>query len=144
MVKLQMLISGGQLGPVDTNGATTSGTAFDTAQITNALGPSTTVMGIFRVGNIAASTTTLIIEEATEDTFASPSTVVTFTNLTGSDDNKAVAATINIGGNRLRYLRWKVTGGAGATVVCGEFLALPTGITPDTAAKRGFAQFQTV
>lgn len=145
MVPLQNAIFGLCIPPIDGNGTTPTATVFDTAQLTNGLGPATTVLALIAIGNIAGNITTCIIEESADSGFSSPATVVTFTNPTAAgSDNTMIGATINMGGNRQRYLRAKITCGASATLVCAIFVSLPTGITPSTAALRGLAQFQTV
>lgn len=145
MVPLQNAIFAMTIPPQDANGATPTATVFDTAQITNNLGPSTTVFCLIMLGNIAADATSCIVQESSVSNFGSDTaTVVTFTNPTASgSDNTMLGATINMGA-RKRYFRVVFTGGAAATLVTAIFVALPTGISPTTAALRGLAQFQTV
>ncbi|MBU6149829.1 MAG: hypothetical protein KGR25_00155 [Chloroflexi bacterium] len=145
MVSLQNIVFGLSVPPIDTNGATTTATGFDTAQITNGLGPSCTVGVLIAIGNIAANATSCIVQEASDSGFTTDlATVVTFTNPTAAgSDNTLLFATINMGA-RQRYLRAQITGGAGATFVSAVFMALPTGIAPSTAALRGVAQYQNV
>lgn len=146
MVPLQNAIFQLCIPPIDGNGTTPTATSFDTAQLSNGLGPATTVLALIPIGNIAANITECIIEEASNSGFTTNvATVVTFTNPTAAlSDNTMLGATINMGGNRQRYLRAKITCGASATLVCAIFISLPTGISPSTASLRGLAQFQTV
>lgn len=146
MVPLQNAIFGLCIPPIDGNGTTPTATPFDTAQLSNGLGPATTVLALIAIGNIAGNITTCIIEEASDSGFTTDvATVVTFTNPTAAgSDNTMIGATINMGGNRQRYLRTKITCAGSATLVASLFVSLPTGISPSTAALRGLAQFQTV
>jgi hypothetical protein len=145
MVPLQNIVFGLSVPPIDANGTTPTATVFDTAQITNGLGPSCTVGVLISIGNIAANATSCIVQEASDSGFSTDvATVVTFTNPTAAgSDNTLLFATINMGA-RQRYFRVQITGGAGATLVSAVFMALPTGIAPSTATLRGVAQYQNV
>lgn len=122
--------------PLDTNGATTTGTALDLA----GLAPASGVACVISTGNVAADITTLKIQESANDSSYADVTGATFTAPTGaSGDNKTYVCFLRTGGARKRYLRLTVTGGAAATLLSAVWIVNP-GQMPNTETERGTAE----
>lgn len=141
MLHLCNAVFGGFLHPIDSTGATTTSTsAFDIAASGN--GPCYEVLAYLHVGNIAANSSAMNVEESDDNSTWSVvqgvDTTHTWTAATAaSGDNKLWVAHIPMGGVRKRYLRLTITGGAGATLVAGGFIGLRANQSPNSATERG-------
>lgn len=128
------------ISPIDTTGATTNGTAFDTR--TN--GGAGFAVCIVQTGNVAADVTTLKLQQSDDNSSWVDITDGAFTApLATGGDNTIRAAWVPLGGTRRRYLRVTVTGGAGATLVSAVWLAGPISITPNSATESGLTELLT-
>ncbi len=146
MKLLQTLKTPMAFNPLDTTGATTTGTALDlmtggaagTVQGNGA--PVSEVMCILLTGNVAANMTGLSIEESADNSSYTAITGAAFTNPTAaSGDNKVYTCILPVGGTRKRYLRVTATGGAGATLLAGVWVVV-TGQSPNSDTERGTAE----
>ena len=125
------------ISPIDTTGATTDGTAFDT----RTQGGVGFAVCIVQIGNIAADMTALKIQQSDNNSNWVDVTDGGFTlPLATGGDNTIRAAWVPIGGTRRRYLRVTATGGAGATLISAVWLAAPVAITPNSATETGVTE----
>jgi len=138
MVFTQNIIFGVGLNPIDSNGATTNGTAFDLAAQTGISYASAVV----QVGNLAIAITTLKVQTSDDNSTWVDLTGAAFTAPTASDDNKIYTCHIKCNGNPLvrRYLRVTVTGGAAATLISSVWLGSRAVQGPSSATEAGVAE----
>jgi len=138
MKAIQNVVFGVAINPVDSIGATTDGTAFDTAA-QSGMGYAAVVINI---GNIAANASAFKLQESDDNSSWSDITGGGFTSPTAAgSDNKVWVAGVQLGGSRKRYLRVTITGGGGgATLVGGSWLGFQVCQSPNSDTERGVAQ----
>ena len=129
-------------GPLDINGTTNTGTAFDTS-VLGGLGEAACIVTF---GNVAADTTAIKVEESNDNSAWVDVTNGGFTSTalpagTGGD-NKQWLFHFELGGSRRRYLRVTCTAGAAATLYGAVWIGLnpAQGINGSTEVARGAAQ----
>lgn len=136
MFDLQSVVVAKTIAPVDSTGATTDGSAYDT----KALGGCREVLCIVQLGNVAANMTTLKIEHSNDNStwaaVTSGTWDVAVVGLAASADNDTLIAHIVMGGSIRRYLRVTATGGAGATLISAVFIGVHQQ-KPQTVTERG-------
>lgn len=138
MYPSQAAIFGVGINPIDGNGTTPTGVAFDTAP--DATGKMTDVMAIVQLGNIAANMTTLKIEMSDNNSDWVDLTGYGFTAPTAAaGDNTIRVAFINAQGSVRRYLRVSATCGAGATLISAVWVGFRSGQAPSSNTERGLA-----
>lgn len=145
MVELQKMIFKLNCPPVDTNGAAvTAASGYANFDSRNSNIPVGFVHCLIGIGNIAAniSAGTMRIQESADgSTGWTDVTGLTFTDITAAaGDNTLYLASFPLGGTRLRYFRFNMTGGAGATLVFSVFIGERVNQAPTTDALRGVAQ----
>ena len=138
MITVQNYTFGVGLNPIDTTGATTNGTAFDT----RANGGVSQATCIVSIGNIAANMTTLKLEMSNDNSAWVDVTGGGFTAPTAAGaDNTLRVAYVNLGNSTIRrYLRVTATGGAGATLISAVWIGTRNGQSANTDTERGVAQ----
>lgn len=137
MLNLGNVVLGVGFNPVDSTGATTNGTAFDTRSQSGI----SAVLFVGQVGNIAANASAFKIQESDNNSSWSDVTGGGFTSPTAAgSDNTLYSALIPLGGARKRYLRATITGGAGATLIGGVWIGERAGQSPNSATERGTAE----
>lgn len=122
------------INPVDSTGATTDGTAFDTLGLNYAV-------CILQAGNVAANSSACKLQESDDNSSWSDVTGGAFTApaATGGD-NTIRAAFLACGGSRKRYFRVTITGGAGATLVSATWIGTRANQSPNSATERGLTE----
>lgn len=143
-VLLNAYIKGGTStgGPLDINGTTNTGAAFDTT----VLGGLGEVAAIVTIGNIAANATALKVEHSNDNSSWADVTGAAFTGTalpTAADgDNDCWLFHFRTGGSLRRYLRVTATGGAGATLYGVVWIGLhgAKGVTGTTEVERSASQ----
>lgn len=143
-VLLNAYIAGGTStgGPLDINGTTNTGVAFDTT----VLGGLGEVAAIVTFGNVAADTTLLEVQHSNDNSTWAKVTGAEFlltdlpTNAAG--DNKQWLFHFRTGGSLRRYLRVRCTAGAGATLYGVIWIGLhgAKGVTGTTEVERSASQ----
>ena len=143
-VLLNAYFSGGTStgGPLDINGTTNAGTAFDCSKL-KGLGE---VAAIVTIGNIAADSTVLKVQHSDDNSTWADVTGAAFTStalpLAATGDNKQWMFHFRTGGTLKRYLRVSATAGAGATLYGVVWIGLhgAGGVNGDTEVARSIAQ----
>ena len=143
-ILLNAYFSGGTStgGPLDINGTTDAGTAFDTSKL-NGFGE---VAAIVTIGNIAANATTFKVQHSDDNSTWADVTGAAFTGtdlpLAASGDNKQWLFHFRTGGTLKRYLRVSTTAGAGATLYGVIWVGIhgANGVNGATETTRGIAQ----
>lgn len=144
-VLLNAYIAGGTStgGPLDINGTTNSGVAFDTS----VLGGLGEAAAIVTVGNIAADSTLLEVQHSEDG--STNWAKVTGAEFTGTalptaaaGDNKQWLFHFRTGGTLRRYLRVRATAGAAATLYGVVWIGLlgNKGVTGTTEVERSASQ----
>jgi hypothetical protein len=127
--------------PIDTNGAPVTSTAFDTRNGGNSINKCMCLVGI---GNIAANISAgsmRVTECETSGGSYTAITGLTFTDLTAAgSDNKLFGAYWTMGGPRMRFFKFELTGGAGATLVFAVFIGSNLNQSPNSATERGLTE----
>lgn len=133
-VAIQNAKFGKGINPVDSTGATTDGTTFDTLGFNYAV-------CVLSVGNIAANSSACKIQESDDDSTWADVSGGGFTAPTAAaGDNTIRACFLPLGGSRKRYLRVTITGGAGATLVSAVWIASRANQSPNSATERGLTE----
>ena len=143
-VLLNAYIKGGTStgGPLDINGTTNSGAAFDTT----VLGGLGEAAAIVTIGNIAADMTTLKVEHSNDNSSWADVSGSAFTSTAlptaAGGDNDCWLFHFRTGGSLRRYLRVSATAGAGATLYGVVWIGLhgAQGVTGTTEVERSASQ----
>lgn len=143
-VLLNAYIKGGTStgGPLDINGTTNTGAAFDTT----VLGGLGEVAAIVTVGNIAADMTALKVEHSNDNSNWADVTGAAFTGTalptSAGGDNDCWLLHFRTGGSLRRYLRVTATAGSGATLYGVVWIGLhgAKGVTGTTEVERSASQ----
>jgi len=143
-VLLNAYIAGGTStgGPLDINGTTNTGAAFDTT----VLGGLGEAAAIVTFGNVAADTTLLEVQHSDDNSTWAKVTGAEFTSTAlptaAAGDNKQWLFHFRTGGSLRRYLRVRCTAGAGATLYGVIWIGLhgAKGVTGTTEVERSAAQ----
>ena len=143
-ILLNAYFSGGTStgGPLDINGTTNAGTAFDTAKL-NGFGEAAAIVTI---GNIAADSTVLKVQHSDDNSTWADVTGAAFSGAAlptaAGGDNRQWLLHFRMGGTLKRYLRVSATAGAGATLYGVVWIGLHggTGVNGSTETARSIAQ----
>lgn len=143
-VLLNAYIAGGTStgGPLDINGTTNTGVAFDTT----VLGGLGEAAAIVTIGNVAADTTLLEVQHSDDNSTWAKVTGAEFTSTAlptaAAGDNKQWLFHFRTGGSLRRYLRVRCTAGAGATLYGVIWIGLhgAKGVTGTTEVERSASQ----
>lgn len=143
-VLLNAYIAGGTStgGPLDINGTTNTGAAFDTT----VLGGLGEAAAIVTIGNVAADTTLLEVQHSDDNSTWAKVTGAEFTSTAlptaAAGDNKQWLFHFRTGGSLRRYLRVRCTAGAGATLYGVIWIGLhgAKGVTGTTEVERSASQ----
>lgn len=123
------------ISPVDGNGTTTNGAAFDTAS----LGGISDILCIVQIGNIAANSTALKIQHSDDMSAWADLSGYSWSAPTATDDGTIHVAFLRRDGSVQRYLRVVFIAGAGASLVSSVWVGLPAQ-SPSSDSERGVAQ----
>jgi hypothetical protein len=129
-------------GPLDINGTTNTGRAFDTTN----LGGLGEAAAIVTVGNIAADATVLKAEHSDDNSTWADVTGAAFTSTAlptaAGGDNDCWLMHFRMGGSLRRYLRITCTAGAGATLYGVVWIGIygAKGVTGTTEVERSASQ----
>lgn len=143
-VLLNAYIQGGTStgGPLDINGTTNTGVAFDTT----VLGGLGEVAAIVTFGNVAADTTLLEVQHSNDNSTWAKVTGAEFTSTAlptaAAGDNKQWLFHFRTGGSLRRYLRVRCTAGAASTLYGVIWIGLhgAKGVTGTTEVERSASQ----
>jgi hypothetical protein len=140
MNQLQNAVLRVGINPVDSANTTTAGTAFDT----RLLGGVGIANVIVQIGNIAANSTSLKIEQSVDNSTWTDLTSASWTApLATGGDNTIYLGSIKMG-NVARYLRVSIAAGAGATLVSAIWIGEGVAQTPNSNTERGTAAFFSI